>query len=118
MTPVRIVVTVLKFFEEMLDMGSGKALVGTQLTYCDLALWLHLDQLGEADAFPEWAEWLELDQLRSFHLRISRLPLVRKYMTVRLAFIACCMHRCIWLSHLVISIVLLGSRTDACHGQF
>lgn len=77
----------------MLDTGSGKALVGNQLTYCDLALWLHLDQLDEPDAFPEWAEWLELEQLRSFYLRISRLPLLRKYMAVRLTLIVGCMHR-------------------------
>merc|ERR1711934_128495 len=73
-SPFQKAAAALKTFEDLLAArGSVGFLVGSNITYVDLALWAKLHELGQADKLgPGWADKYSLPRLGEFTLRIYR----------------------------------------------
>lgn len=73
-------VSILKCFEALLQKNTNKVLVGSQLTYIDLALWSKLLELSQPDSVPDWAAKLKLPHLNEFYLRIIERPNIKAFL--------------------------------------
>lgn len=70
-TPFQKAAAALKTFEDVLAGSATGYLVGGNLSYVDLALWLQLHELGQEDKLgPGWADRLSFHQLGAFTTRL------------------------------------------------
>lgn len=70
-TPFQKAAAGLKTFEDVLAGSATGYLVGGNLSYVDLALWLQLQELGQEDKLgPGWADRLSFSQLGAFTTRL------------------------------------------------
>jgi len=79
-SPFQKSVSVLKCFETLLQKNANKLLVGSQLTYIDLALWSKLFELSQPDNVPDWATKLNLPHLNEFYLSILERPNIQAFL--------------------------------------
>ena len=71
----------LASFEEMLARTGTGFLVGSSVTYADLALFASLSELSEDDTCPTLLTAFKWDHLRAFHDAIEKRPNVHAYLT-------------------------------------
>eukprot|EP00658_Telonema_sp_P-2_P058249 TRINITY_DN4670_c0_g1_i1.p1 TRINITY_DN4670_c0_g1~~TRINITY_DN4670_c0_g1_i1.p1 ORF type:complete len:202 (-),score=46.30 TRINITY_DN4670_c0_g1_i1:447-1052(-) len=70
-TPFQKAFSALQTFEELLAGSSSGYLVGSNLTYVDLALWQKLHEMGQPDMLGEgWADRLRVPRLGAFCSRL------------------------------------------------
>ena len=71
----------LASFEEMLSRSGTGFLIGSTVTYADLALWSTLSELTEADTCPSLLSAFGWDRLQAFHDSIEQRPRLHAYLT-------------------------------------
>ncbi len=71
---------ILRVFEEVLATSQTGHLVGTDLSYADLALFLKLDELAESDKSPHWVTAPEFTRLAAFYNNIAETDGVERFL--------------------------------------
>ena len=72
--------TALLTFEEILGASGGRFLLGDGLSYADLALYLQLNELSEADKFPKWHTVVGTPKLAAFVAAVEALAPIAAYL--------------------------------------